>query len=301
IDLNRGCKFWKEDGLCVNEGCAVQHADESDLPKDLRTESLSSVDYSLTAQASFPFFQKSCEFNDADFCVIDDPVALREVPYVNLVKNPERFTGYAGDSAARVWGAIYKENCFGGGEEVSGALGGLLEGERGEGQCMEKRVFYRLVSGLHSSISTHICDQWLDQKTGTWSRNLDCFKYRLGKFPERIQNMYFTYVVLLRAISKISPYLETTEWCSSATDKKRIGTLMKGIVEKTLSCPPTFDETTMFTDSATASLKEEFKNHFRNISLIMDCVGCEKCRLWGKLQITGLGTALKILFSFGNE
>ena len=29
----------------------------------------------------------------------------------------------------------------------------------------------------------------------------------------------------------------------------------------------------------------------------MDCVGCEKCKLWGKLQIIGLGTALKILFS----
>jgi ERO1-like protein alpha len=29
----------------------------------------------------------------------------------------------------------------------------------------------------------------------------------------------------------------------------------------------------------------------------MDCVGCEKCRLWGKLQVLGLGTALKILFS----
>jgi len=29
----------------------------------------------------------------------------------------------------------------------------------------------------------------------------------------------------------------------------------------------------------------------------MDCVACDKCKLWGKLQITGLGTALKILFS----
>lgn len=29
----------------------------------------------------------------------------------------------------------------------------------------------------------------------------------------------------------------------------------------------------------------------------MDCVGCDKCRLWGKLQVTGLGTALKLLFS----
>lgn len=30
----------------------------------------------------------------------------------------------------------------------------------------------------------------------------------------------------------------------------------------------------------------------------MDCVGCDKCRLWGKLQVTGLGTALKLLFSY---
>lgn len=34
---------------------------------------------------------------------------------------------------------------------------------------------------------------------------------------------------------------------------------------------------------------------FRNISRIMDCVGCEKCRLWGKLQILGVGTAIKVL------
>ena len=36
-------------------------------------------------------------------------------------------------------------------------------------------------------------------------------------------------------------------------------------------------------------------------SALMDCVGCEKCRLWGKLQVQGLGTALKILFSVGNQ
>ena len=44
-------------------------------------------------------------------------------------------------------------------------------------------------------------------------------------------------------------------------------------------------------------IKSEFKEHFRNVSRIMDCVGCDKCRLWGKLQVTGLGTALKLLFS----
>lgn len=33
----------------------------------------------------------------------------------------------------------------------------------------------------------------------------------------------------------------------------------------------------------------------------MDCVGCEKCRLWGKLQVLGLGTALNILFSVDGQ
>lgn len=54
----------------------------------------------------------------------------------------------------------------------------------------------------------------------------------------------------------------------------------------------------MFTGGSYESLKikTEFKEKFRNISKIMDCVGCDKCRLWGKLQVQGLGTALKILF-----
>ncbi len=69
-------------------------------------------------------------------------------------------------------------------------------------------------------------------------------------------------------------------------------------------------------------VQEEFRLHFKNISRIMDCVGCSKCRLWGTLQVKlqlfiwnwsaltwdenepllsrqtqGLGTALRILFS----
>ena len=41
----------------------------------------------------------------------------------------------------------------------------------------------------------------------------------------------------------------------------------------------------------------DFVQHLRNVSLIMDCIGCEKCKLWGKVQVLGVGTALKILLS----
>lgn len=32
--------------------------------------------------------------------------------FVNLLDNPERFTGYIGSSPGRIWRAIYSENCF---------------------------------------------------------------------------------------------------------------------------------------------------------------------------------------------
>jgi ERO1-like protein beta len=55
------------------------------------------------------------------------------------------------------------------------------------------------------------------------------------------------------------------------------------------------------TDGREQVVKEEFKVHFRNVSRIMDCVGCDKCRLWGKIQTTGVATALKILFELDEK
>jgi ERO1-like protein beta len=37
-----------------------------------------------------------------------------------------------------------------------------------EGECLEKRVYYKIISGLHASISTHICNEYLDKSTGEY-------------------------------------------------------------------------------------------------------------------------------------
>jgi ERO1-like protein beta len=42
-------------------------------------------------------------------------------------------------------------------------------------------------------------------------------------------------------------------------------------------------------------MKDEFRNKFRNISRIIDCTGCETCKVHAKLQLLGMGTALRIL------
>jgi len=117
--------------------------------------------------------------------------------------------------------------------------------------------------------------------------------------PERVENLYFTYVVVLRAITKLADYLLEFDFSTgnAEMDAKTYG-LIHAISTYSHSCPKTFNEGTMFADADAVAVKEEVKNSFRNISRIMDCVSCEKCRLWGKIQTTGLGTALKVLFSY---
>jgi ERO1-like protein beta len=91
-------------------------------------------------------FPQSCDYKTKDFCVIDDESGDSGV-YVDLRKNPERFTGYDGESAHKIWNAIYEENCF---QKFTPIV--LFGGEKEE-ECLEKRVYYKIISGLHSSIS----------------------------------------------------------------------------------------------------------------------------------------------------
>ena len=53
------------------------------------------------------------------------------------------------------------------------------------------------------------------------------------------------------------------------------------------TCPIPFDEGRLWKGANAVELKHDLQKHFQNITLVMDCVGCEKCKLWGKLQILG--------------
>ena len=53
------------------------------------------------------------------------------------------------------------------------------------------------------------------------------------------------------------------------------------------ACPVPFDEGWLWKGADSAELKAQLQRHFQNITKVMDCVGCEKCKLWGKLQMLG--------------
>jgi ERO1-like protein beta len=143
------------------------------------------------------------------------------------LENAERYTGYAGESAAKVWNNIYSENCF----EVTKGMGTFLPNPD---LCTEKKVFYRLISGLHSSISLHICGEYWDSFKNVWFKNTTCYIDRFQGYPERIDNLYFLWSVLVRAVSKLSPYLQNYPFCSGTRDEEIVA--VRKIVTELETC-----------------------------------------------------------------
>jgi len=217
--------------------------------------------------------------------------------YINLKLNPEQYTGYNG---SKVWKAIYEENCF----EVQ-------DGEE-DIKCMEERFLHKMLSGLHSTINLHISENFKPPIPGVrenWERNLDRFKEQFDGHPERFKNMEFAFVVLLRAVRRATPVLREFQYSTGDTkEDHRTLTLVKMFLDSFVlsSCQEVFeafDESLLFVDdskkmkqvSTMTNLKKQFKDIFHNISSIFNCIRCQKCRLHGKLQLLGIGTALKIL------
>lgn len=295
------CPFWPDDGMCKLRDCSVCECPENEFPEtfkhifkrglppdDLKCQEgkpQSTVDRTLDSKAFRGWIVVDNPWT------YDDETDNSEMTYVNLLLNPERYTGYTGPSARRIWDAIYSENCP---KYASGEI------------CQEKKVLYKLISGLHASISIHIAsDYLLDEKTDQWGQNLELFYDRVLRYPERVRNLYFTFLFVLRAVTKATNYLEQAEYdTGNHDDDLKAQSLVRQVLynpKLRAACPLPFDEAKLWQGQSGPELKQQIQKQFRNISALMDCVGCEKCRLWGKLQVLGLGTALKILFSVDDQ
>lgn len=190
--------------------CHVSPCEEKDVPEGIKgqyqTEAPSLLKYTEPQSLAGPAQQSSCNEDhnvelgflntsisqrvkkgfarwadydelEENFCVLDDYQEGAE--YVDLLLNPERYTGYRGESAHKIWRSIYLENCFG-----DTKIKSLISPYKG--LCMEERAFYRLISGMHSSINIHLCSNYLQSEpndfmvspSGVWGRNKNEFRQR---------------------------------------------------------------------------------------------------------------------------
>nr|CCA25078.1 endoplasmic oxidoreductin putative [Albugo laibachii Nc14] len=335
VNLGKECPFWVDDGMCSSIDCAVCECPPHEIPHTwsevektilatLKSKKDKKADGTTSEALGKPCSDQAGEsalsrVNKHDALagetyeeweegikseVWSDPEDDTNMVYINLLENPESYTGYSGYQATRIWDAIYKENCF----------------VPSVGMCFEERVYYKLISGLQASINTHIA---LKYKYGeSWGRNPSLYVERVGKHPERLHNLYFVHLFVMRALGRYRD--ELLQYDFSTGDEKednRVVEILRRVVleeKETAACPVEgqsvltgFDEQALFrvkrgnmtpeqyflAQLEKRRIEVQFREKFRNVTRIMDCVSCEKCRLWGKLQILGLGTAIKILLA----
>lgn len=294
-DLMCECPFWPDDGMCSLKDCSVCECEPDEVPKTFQAvESCDDVEKESNVDRAIRADIKEKLLEVKDWKGYRNPWMPEEngfeYTYVNLLRNPERYTGYKGEHSARVWRSIYEQHCF--------------DGINDSDVSDERRVFYRLISGIHSSITAHIVSDYLiDEATRTWGPNLEMFEARLGNpdVKERVENLYFAYLFVLRAVIKAGPTLKEVHY-DTGYSKEDLHTtkLIQMLVENEdlkHSCPVPFDEGRLWKGKGAEKLKRDLQQCFQNITKVMDCVGCEKCKMWGKLQFLGVATSLKILFS----
>ncbi|WBW73012.1 ER oxidoreductin Ero1a [Schizosaccharomyces osmophilus] len=313
------CPLWDNDNaMCSSQGCAVDTLEENEVSDVWKR--FSDVDPSSKKNETKCNWEHNSQL---DYCYLDEVSSEQDCVFVSLVNNPERFTGYSGDHTAAIWRNIYEQNCFVVDDDES-----LKEKSRRESfykpgmypfqlspkeddiltispsvASQEKRMLNKIISGFHASISSHICENYYDTNRNRWTRNLECWLAKVGNYPERIENIFFNYALLHQAFVRIADQLvemENNSTSSFCPDNLAIDARTKLAFDNLAFIAQQDRKVIMsskfFADEESQKFKETFRKHFHDVSRIMDCVGCDKCRLWGKLQITGYGTALKLLF-----
>jgi len=321
IDLCSSCQLWDDTPLCILRDCGVceceeppawatadvewmpktgsdcDHVDDQvvttvhqHVEKDWTEDPMSFLDLNLDESMIGETLQEEGNDRSSSNAVV-----------VDLKLNPEQYTGYSGPSAEKVWSAIHNDNCFQSENNDSGVCT----------LTPEQRVYNRIISGLHSSISLHIAhsycletDPTSSWECKTWGPNPTLAHERVLDHSDRLENLYVAFGVVLRAVQLAGPAVTAAvpvedsffsesliEWAES---------LLPELVKLEHSCPVTFDESSLFPDEdddddSFQIRRAELQRRFRHLQQIMECVGCDRCKLWGTLQTLGIVTALRVL------
>lgn len=294
------CPYWAVSLLCSSENnCHVWKCNSDEVPRSLQSAfDMSDLNTPPTSKITQRFSHPSNADEWGSWINLD---ASDGSEYIDLVHNPEANTGYSGPQAADVWKAIYQENCL-----------PLEENQGCKGASLPRLLF----SGLHTSIIIHVATNFYKDPyfssphlaAGLYNTpnisylpNCELFNSKIAPQKEFLQNLRLLSEFVFKAISlseesflsDLSVYNsgnDGTEREEDAELKANLMTLFSSPSIKT----PIFDDHG-FLDTLRSDSMEQIHTMLSNVSTIMDCVTCEKCRVWGKLETKGLVTAMEVV------
>ncbi|OIR58004.1 MAG: endoplasmic oxidoreductin-1 [Amphiamblys sp. WSBS2006] len=210
------------------------------------------------------------------------------IEYVDLIENPQQFTGFSGEEAHETWKKIYGDKDF------------WEKNCDNPKEAME--IYNSLVSGLQASVSTHIAYSYYYREKKEWGRNIPLYKERVGDHPDRQRNLDLLYTVLLRAFILGTEKIKEASRSESAKNlieeiSTHIGCIYCDSTENKCDKPEHALEKTNLTERDT----DAFQQALENAIVTIECVSCEKCRMWGKIQVQGIAAALRLITKKGEN
>lgn len=216
LNVDQQCPLSHTSRLCKSTSCRVCRCEEKDIPGIWHnSDRVSSRGHGIEEWSA-----QRAMGNEWIWHVEDEE--NDEGEYFDIYSNVEAYTNYNGSF---IWQLIYEENCFGGKNQV-------------RNMCDDEQVLYRIISGLHTSISTHLAAyyavpldagmEWL-QKEPAFTFNHSEYSKRVLQHPDRINNLLFLYEIVAKAIKEIAPVLVNnyTIRSDNITEDLRATTLLK--------------------------------------------------------------------------
>ena len=284
INLEPECSIFHQEMICRDTACQICECSNNEVPRVWKQPS--GIDENIVTQMDDPFNKLVEKYNfDSKQWLLKEDIDPNDGTYINLLKNPEGYTGYKG---SHIWKAIFKENCF---------------TDKYSSLCVEDKIFSNIFTGWLAVTNFEIGCNFRNRNTKEKYVNITYVADKFLYQKDKIDNLFFLYSLILKAANKAVPYFLEYDYSSgNKTEDKLTSKLIKEIFRHELK---NFDEI----EEAFKDSYVEFENYiysnmiseliirFRNISSIIDCVTCSKCRMHAKLEVFGIATMLKIMFS----
>ncbi|CAJ1969458.1 unnamed protein product [Cylindrotheca closterium] len=269
VDILASCEYMPQELFeCYSETCEVYPIDDDEIPERLRTH----------------------DYNENEFEI--DGWARWDMPsndYYDLEQFPEGYTAYDGSS---VWNYIHSKICF---------------QNFGYDDDHWKADFNKAVSGLHSVVSAQVI-RGINDKVASgeafgadevWTDPKAEFARRMGstgETPLAVENLYFTYMILLSAVGSMRGKL--MQDCDAGVFDAETASFIKTAISLPIFDNPAIGVAAQkLSNHAVQSPGDLWEARMRSRELlrIVNCVQCNKCRLHGKIAMMGLSTALQVL------
>lgn len=280
VNLNQKCIFKLDDNVCrTRMTCQlISQNQNNSLPATFLEEDRIILKRNVQF-SNYDIFEFVKPFYDIQRHDWSFDLILADNIYVDLIIDKEQYTGYQGQD---IWNKIYQENCLGFSQ-----------------RCNNNQILYQIISGMHTSVSSHISEHFIDWENNITYPNTEMYYKMVGSDSRRLSNLFFAWEVLVQGylryydvISRMS--IRTQHFRSDVRTQTQLGRIWE-ILADYPEQELLINDFTL--ESGQLDTKEVFLRYFTNITRLMDCVECIKCKVYGKLQIMGMGTALRILLN----